>query len=85
MRKGELDKKVTERENNVLSNQIDANPEKYPVDLNNWPERMELLKEVHDSTFLKIEKEKEKQMQYFNKGKREVSFDIGEQVWKRNF
>lgn len=76
---------MSENENNILVKQIKENPEKYNLDLNNWAKRMELLKEVHDSTFLKIEKEKEKQMHYFNKCKREVSFDIGEEVWKRNF
>lgn len=45
---------------------------------------MKLMPHIHDGANASIEKEKEKQEKYWNANKREIGFELGEQVWKRN-
>ena len=49
---------------------------------NDWIERMEKIKHVHDDTLVKIEKAKEKYEKNYNKNKREEIFKEGDLIWK---
>ena len=52
--------------------------------IENWNERMKQMSHMHESCVRKIEREKNRQAAYYNKGKREYAFEVGQQVWKKN-
>ena len=49
-----------------------------------WDARMQSLEKVHENAMHNIVKKKIKQAKNYNKGKRDIHFEIGQSVWKRN-
>lgn len=52
--------------------------------INEWSERMQKLKHIHDNAQILIDKGKSRQESHYNKNKREYTFKIGQLVWKKN-
>ena len=42
---------------------------------------MKLVNEIYDSFTREIVREKDRQASYYNKGKREYTYQVGQQVW----
>ena len=57
---------------------------KYKNDIEQWTDRMKKLSEVRDQSMVKIEKEKARQMKYYNVGRREKIFEKDTRVFLKN-
>ena len=65
------------------NNKVNSSNTNVKEAIENRNERMKQISHMHESCVRNIEREKNRQVAYYNKGKREYTFEVGQQVWKK--